>query len=322
MAVVVYKCDTCKRVVELPQHKEGMDTVGRCVITDTCKGKLRLIKIKQSFVSGKIPKIEENLNDWIARKSLFTFNQNVAVQRWKVKHNLNANVSVQVYTIAQTPQGADVLVENTDNVITIVSANELYIDFPFSKKGTVQCISRSTALESLTDVVVPVDSKAQYQQVSVGSVITIATPDSVIVAPSLTGVITFLSPSTAVVVDTSDVTFVSHSVLAQPLSPWRSFKKATIAGITHTIWSVVVPFKNIPDNSPFSLSLTGFAIPPGVFLISATPHTQYDISLTKYINLSAVSTNENAVAVTYTTTSEFYIAEQTITNTYPQIFTA
>ena len=321
MAIVVYKCDVCKRVIELPQNKEGLDTIGRCVITNNCKGKLQFQKIKQAFISGKIPAITENLDDWIARKSLYTFDQNVAVKKWKVKHNLNANVSVQVYTITQSPSG-DTLVENTDNVITILNSNELTIEFPFTMKGTVQCISRSTALDSLTDVIEPISQATKFRKISVNSAITIATPDSIVTNLILTGKITFLSSATAEVIDVTDITFIAHSVLAQPSSPWRLAKKVTIAGVTYTVWSVIVPFRNIPENSPFYLTLDAYPTNPGMFLISKEPHSQYDISTNEIIKMSNASSAATAVKWSFSSEKDFYISESTISKIYPEIFIA
>ena len=68
MAIVVYNCDTCKREVELPQNKEGLEVIQRCIITAGCRGKLYQTDLKLNHIRGKLPDSVIGLVDWSQRE--------------------------------------------------------------------------------------------------------------------------------------------------------------------------------------------------------------------------------------------------------------
>ena len=84
MAIVVYKCDVCDREIEILQNPEGLETVGRCVITDGCRGNLYQIDTKQDFIRGKFPETVAGLTDWTQRKVLYDHTQSVATFQWRI----------------------------------------------------------------------------------------------------------------------------------------------------------------------------------------------------------------------------------------------
>ena len=139
MTIVVYECDTCNRSVERQQNKKGLDFIGRCVITDGCKGKLNLRGIKPIHKIPTVPKKVDGLDDWIKRSVLYTHKQTIKSDVWYVNHQLGSEPATQVYLNGST-------VESLPDSIEVVGPNEIKLVFESPEAGVAQCLARSSAI--------------------------------------------------------------------------------------------------------------------------------------------------------------------------------
>ena len=97
MAIVVYKCDVCKRDIELEQNIKGLENIQRCTITHGCRGKLYQTKVLPDYVRGRLPDQVAGLDDWRQRTVLYNHEQTIESDSWLVNHNLGTFPSVSVF---------------------------------------------------------------------------------------------------------------------------------------------------------------------------------------------------------------------------------
>lgn len=142
MAVVVYKCDACKREVYRKQNIQGIDVVGRCIITDGCRGKLQQQEVKPSHAVGHSPVPVIGLRDWTPRKILFTHTQTLAKKQWVITHNMNGIPIVNAY--AYSTNGSMTLSPVVPLNIEFTSRNTVTITFATITSGIVQLLMRSS----------------------------------------------------------------------------------------------------------------------------------------------------------------------------------
>lgn len=157
MAVVLYKCDTCEREIELQRQPDTIETFGRCVITEGCRGHLYQLDIKQDYVRPKRTKPVEGLTDWIQRRKLYTHYQTVNSSQWVVDHNLGVLPSVQVVVEREISGQQTQSIEVEPERIETVDLNRIIIHLPRAESGVAQCIARST--------VQPGEREVEQQQV-------------------------------------------------------------------------------------------------------------------------------------------------------------
>ena len=212
MSIVVYKCDTCNREIELPQQKSGLEVMSHCIISHGCKGKLIQTYIKTSHIRGKLPNPDPNgLVDWVPRKVYSKSEQTVPLKQWKVHHNLGTHPSIQVHITLSSGQQ----IETSDFTTTYVSLNEANISFPEPRSGFVQCFARTSIVN---DVQTNTSSNqyvkpTEYTNITGGAVLTLSTP----VEFNVDGLkIGFIS-DTDVPVYLEPLTFSSRT---SSLSPW------------------------------------------------------------------------------------------------------
>ena len=177
MAIVVYKCDTCKREIEVPQVINGLEVMSRCIITEGCKGTLKQTQVKTSHIRGKLPDpAPVGLKDWLPRQLYYKQQQPIPLRRWKVKHNLGTNPSIQVHINLSDGQQLEV----QSYVLSHISPFEAQIEFDEPRSGVVQCYARSTLGSSAYEVVNKSQS-VQIESVAVtgNQVLTLAVPTNV-----------------------------------------------------------------------------------------------------------------------------------------------
>ena len=134
MSIVVYKCPVCDRTIDIVQNPKGLDTVGRCVITDGCRGKLYQLDFKQDFTRGRFPDAVAGLTDWTQRKVLYDHTQAVSDSVWLIQHDLGVFPSVQVYV--NIPSGNDIVLTEVEPLsINIIDENNLSVTLDRNQSG-------------------------------------------------------------------------------------------------------------------------------------------------------------------------------------------
>ena len=97
MATINYKCDTCKRNIELLENKVGLTNQNLCVITKNCRGNLYSIKRNPNNVRESLPAYDQNLEDYVQRKLFYKHIQIIPNTEWIVNHSLGDSIVFIVY---------------------------------------------------------------------------------------------------------------------------------------------------------------------------------------------------------------------------------
>lgn len=170
MATISYKCDSCKRAIELVENTQGFTAVGKCVITNGCIGRLYKVGRNPNNLRESSPSYVEGLNNYIPRRAFFEYNQTLLSNKWTVSHNMGIVPSLSVYTVRA--DGEMKLLDNSEYTISIIDNNSISIKFLINTRGIVQCIAKSTV--PLLPSTVPLD--VELQQTSVNGIMTLAVP--------------------------------------------------------------------------------------------------------------------------------------------------
>jgi len=128
MAIVVYKCDTCKRDIELIRNIEGLETVQRCVITLGCRGKLYQTKVHPDFTRAALPTDVLGLDNWLQRKVLHNHEQTIESTEWLVTHELGTFPAISVFVDRPTTEDPNNREEILPTDIRIVDNDTLTLD--------------------------------------------------------------------------------------------------------------------------------------------------------------------------------------------------
>lgn len=313
MAVVTYVCDTCKREIELPQVKHGLEVMSNCIITNNCKGKLSVKEIKPSHVRGKLPNFNlSGLEDWVQRKIYFKFEQKIPLKTWNIQHNLGTNPSVQVHI--KLADGN--LIETNNYQLNYIDSLRMQIVFPESRAGIVQCFVRTPVThEKIEKIHVKKPIEETYVQIIGNNILTFAFPPNENWNKIKIG---FISATTNQIVYHNKLLFSTNT---SPLSPWW---KQTTDSLTNVyffgkMWNVLttkvddIVFEHfIPDNSlyfftnakkyqineqPDSINfITNVITLNGIIDTSILPQPFLYIDGYKY-NISNTLTNQNKTLV-------------------------
>jgi hypothetical protein len=310
MAVVVYKCDTCKREVELIQNLTGLEVMSRCMITNGCKGKLLQTAVKPSYIRGKLPDPDPSgLKDWIPRRAYFKQEQKTALRTWKVQHDLGTNPSIQVHI--NLVDGT--MIDTTDYEYSYTSPFELSVVFPEARSGIVQCFARSSVTDEKREVILTQAPEVVSKLLITGSsVLTLAVPP----APyDLSGLkIGFISSVSGGIVYHQPITFTTQT---SATSPWwkqqiggTGINKVYFSGKnwdvrTARIDDDILMNSSIIDGSPFFFTnkkvydITDASVYGNTFTVSAT----LDINLLpeKVLNVINSSWNNGVYHITSST---------------------
>lgn len=215
-----YECDTCNRTINKKVNKKGLDVIGRCIITDGCKGKLSLLVNKQ--ISDTF---NPNVTDYIPRKKLHNHTQQLPRSVWTIKHELSNNPIVQTFVY----NDERVLEEITPTTITYKTKNEIQVTFPRDYYGIAQCIVRSNTSDQTVSTVeeMPESVVSDYIQLSVDTQIVFAT---ILTSPTLYW--TFVSPTSG-----KETTIITESDNTND-TPWEDVDQLTIKGVRYNVYSV------------------------------------------------------------------------------------
>lgn len=171
MATISYKCDTCKRNIELVENPQGFTVVGKCVITNGCTGRLYRTERNPNNVRESAPSYVSGLDNFVPRRAFYEFEQTLSVDKWKVTHNMGVLPSTFVY-LKQDDGIYKKVTDNSTYTVTPVDKNTIMVNFTSKVKGIIQCVAKST-VPLVPDTVIP---EAQQYQVSANGVLTFAIP--------------------------------------------------------------------------------------------------------------------------------------------------
>lgn len=334
MAIVLYKCDTCKRSIEKVENRKGLDVLGRCIVTDGCKGKLSREGYRADHIVGTSTPPAENLNDWTQRKKLHTHKQSTLSDKWKIKHDLNTNPLVHCH-LGQSVYNPDILHEAEPDEITYIDENTVEVSFSQKQVGIVQLVSRTTnTTVKKEEETVSTDSV----QFTSSSYMMIATLDTALgitdpLAEDLPVYTTYLTPAELVPSLTTQYTFESQYSL-EPL-PWPAssateVKKVLISGKLYTIRFADIDVatlsnSNVDNGSPFFFSSDAGGTPFNegeVYLLLTNPPHEHssDANTEQLVDISTV-TNDNATNAFFYSRGEMFLYEPTKVTIYPPIRT-
>lgn len=159
-----YQCNKCNRILDIKKNPKQLDIFNRCIITANCRGEMFIVK-------NIIGKIDNSFYDeWVQRKQIYDFDQNIPQNIWTIKHNLNDYVSIVVYTYDKNNNLIKSLEETADGYV-ILSTDKQMVKIKFTKEciGKVQCIVTNRTLEKNTKTI-----SSSYKKVSVGNILTVA----------------------------------------------------------------------------------------------------------------------------------------------------
>ena len=175
MAIVVYKCDTCKREVELQRKPKGVETVGRCVITHGCRGKLYQTDLLEDFIRGSIPDPVVGLDDWHQRIVLYNHTQTLEREEWLIEHGMGIIPAVTAL-IEQEISGVGVTdIEITPDDTIIIDDDTIKLVFDRPRKGKAQLLSVQSDPDLLNPLIRTTTETTEPIQISNLGEITIAT---------------------------------------------------------------------------------------------------------------------------------------------------
>ena len=173
MSVIRYKCTNCNREIELIEQPTGLETIGGCVITNRCRGRMYRLERLEDFAVGKFPSDVTGLTNYIKRNVLYDHTQAIADSVWLVEHDLGVNPSVQVLVNREELIDGVVVksrLEIEPQSITLIDKNNLTIRFDRPESGLAQVIARSSAF---TQTVETIDPGITYLPVSQSNILTI-----------------------------------------------------------------------------------------------------------------------------------------------------
>lgn len=338
MAIIRYKCTTCKREIEIPENKRGLEVINRCVITEDCRGTLYRIDRKQDFIRGEFPPRVPGLTDYTARRVLYNHTQAVAATEWFIEHNLGVAPSVQVLidVAAESIEEFDDTpcalratggnfdqVETTDFTVTITGPNTLTITFTDPVSGLAQMIARSTAPTAVETS--EVSEQASFQMTT-GTLLTIATRDSSISSTSSIELdVVYTPPGEVTGVQATYVVPASTNTS----SPWSDYSTIQIQGRNYTVRSfdAYIPEMvdgTIPDGSSFYFNQVNDGSNRDilsreiVILLAQSPYDNVDKITDRIIDTSRVDATNAALSL-FHQNRELYAFTSIISSTFPPI---
>lgn len=348
MALVVYKCDVCKREKEFLRNIEGIEKIQRCTITHGCRGKLYQSKVLPDFVRAKSSARVAGLDDWRQRKVLHNHTQSIARSEWLIEHNLGTFPSISVFVnipIENDPENVEELLP-TD--IIVVDENTMQLIFDRAWSGLAQLVARQSSPDLLKSYTRTGVTETILTQISNAGFISIATRISTTGecvgggSPSSSDVkLNVTYNTTQNTIATEQYTVDRSNGTTTDDAPWsdmdrvvirgkiyivRSFNAVTGAMTDETIGSgSTFRFTGIEHralNSICTNNIWEVARPVAqdeVYILFAdAPFETADKQTMQYIDVYDITETENSFAFVYDS-NEFYADSDIIQKIYPPI---
>lgn len=335
MATITYQCNTCKRILQKLENKQGMTVFSKCIITDGCHGKLYKIDRNIDNSRESFPSEVLGLSDYSPRKAFYRHDQTLSSKTWRVEHNLSTSPAITVYI--KNTSNELVLLNQDEYVITIADNNTVNLTFTQNYTGTAQCIARSTTISN-----VQTKTTITNIQVTSNGVLTIAVPEIM--------VNDYPIPSVDMISSTFQLSMITEKPSSSQITSVESFSASLVTGLSWSDTSkiiirkrknYVVRHKNILSLSTFltlkagattlpngtKLYFTDMQIPHSgmvpidsrklLFLLSKSPFASVDKVKNQFVDVGEMlDTTFNYF--TYID-GELYVNSVNVENTYPDI---
>lgn len=330
MAIVVYRCDTCKREIELQRNIEGVEHVGRCNITHGCRGKLYQVDLHPDYIRGSLPDSVSGLDDWRGRKVLHNHQQAVERTEWTIVHNMGVVPSVSAFGDRPIEGNLKNRVEITPTDTVIVNDNTIKLVFDRPWSGIAQLVARQSDPDLFKPVI--------REQVAVESPLQLSAEGEITIATK----VGTISPTTNIILDITYATPTNTDLTVQYtadtapsiLSPWVDYDEGIIVkGSIYTVrsFNALIPEMTtgaILSGSTFKftgIDTTGtgtatVAINPGdvLILLADSPFEAVDKIVDRYIDVTDVSASKNPNGFYYNG-GEFFADPTVERSVYPHI---
>lgn len=309
MAVVVYQCSVCNRTVQLRENPRGVNTVGLCVITEGCRGRLSLIdRLEDATIPERIRR-ESGFTNRTRRNALFNFVQPIDSNVWTIRHNLNTNPVVQV---AVNRPDLDQPLEIEPERIELIDANTIRVTFSRPETGIAQLLARSTGK--------PVQRPTQtasidVYELSVQGTVTIGTFDQSV------------NPLTIGIVYVEDgvetLKTYNSQFPANPLSPWNDTDTVVIRGKEYKVrtFNIGNPAEElgIEDGASFYFSNDLYPLRDTVVLLAQPPFDNADKIQRRVLFPEGIGAAESLQSLIYTS-GELFAVDGIAEEVYPPVF--
>lgn len=325
MAVVVYKCNTCKREKQFVHNPQGLETVGRCTITFGCRGTLFRTNFLRDFQRTNLPDPVPGLDDWFARKVLHNHTQAIAQEQWTITHNMGTFPSVSAFVDRPIQGNPDNRDEVTPTDIVVVDENTVRLVFDRRQSGIAQLVARQSDPDLFDTESVQPETQPSSLQLTNNGELTLATLINTFnEEPVLTFDITY-QPSSG-----SPIT-ITHAVDLQPSidSSWSDVDRVLIKGKIYKIRSVNIIDQiasTIPTGSAFRFTqvVPGSGTPQNIekgqvlLLFADQPFGTVDKNTRQSIDVTSVTQNTNTFSLFYDS-PELYARPDIVQQVFPPI---
>lgn len=328
MAIVVYRCDVCKRTLELPRNVDGLERIQRCTITQGCRGRLYQTQLLPDYIRGGIPDDVSGLDNWVQRKVLHNHEQVIERAEWTIVHNMGIYPIVTVFVNRPLEGNLDNQEEITPDDIVIVDDNTVKLVFSRPYSGIAQLIGRQSDPDILQPYERVAESVVAPVQLSYNGEITIATRINTL-GDDVSMPFNVLFNTT-----TGTNPTITYTVDDQPTlnSPWLDYDKVVIKGKIYTVRSfsgLVTEMTTGVINSGASFRFVSVDhdnntvfrdIEPGevLILLASDPYQIVDKQRDRFIDVTSVTATVNPFSLYYDT-GEFFAEQKIVQTVYPYI---
>lgn len=328
MSIVVYKCDVCKRDIEIPRNIEGLERVQRCTITLGCRGKMYQTKVLPDFIRGQLPDDVAGLDNWIQRVVLYNHTQAIERDEWIITHNMGAAPIVSVFVDRPTSEDENNREEITPTDIIFETEDIVILRFDRPWSGIAQLVGRQSDPNLLRPFERAVEPTVPTNQISLEGEISIATRIDKDLGSTITNV--KIEYNTA----TGTCPQINYAVDDQPAvnSAWVDFNRIIVNGKIYTVRSfngLVPQMTSGVINSGSNFRFIGVDwTDNGTFetigedemliLLASSPFQQVDKQRDRFIDVTSVTQLQNQFAFVFNT-GEFFADEATVETVYPLI---
>ena len=309
--IIVYKCDVCDREVQLQRKPKTIETAGRCIITDKCRGKLyveRLIKTTSPFIK----RTEEvvGLDNFYQRNKLFKFTQLYEKSTWSIEHNLESFPIISVYDVDKN------VIPDSDFQVTIIDKNKITLKFNTFVSGTAELYVREV---SKTTTVVAVSDELETTPVSSDA----ALGTMAVLTRSAAAIGTSVSLKTTS--SNGQIQFSSATIASSSgSSPWSGYSKVVIRNITYYIGFIdffsngfnasLISNGTIIEVDQDNASNTAVTH----FLLADDPFDRADIIRDQVLEVSKINATTSSL---FFDNDEVFCNNKYITKLYPKLIT-
>lgn len=307
MAVIVFRCTGCNRLVQLRENQRGVTTVGLCTVSEGCSG--HLIQVNR-LQDADTPLLAERIPDLAGRRernALFNHIQGIVSTVWLVVHDLGTNPVVQV---AVDRPGQTDRVEIEPKLVEIIDENTTRITFDRGESGLAQFIARSST--GVEEVPTAVAEPTQFQLTN-NNILTIATLDLL------------TSPLTVEIIYINDGIELPQSYQASfpptTASPWNDADTVVVKGAEYKIRTIDTTTKPVAVTEGASFYFNDVVYPTAdMFLpLTLSPFTNSDKVKRRVIFPEGIGNTEALTSFAFVS-NELFAVDTIIEDVYPPVF--